>query len=308
MKIMRKTALILLAALLSMIACGCACGGGAEQSKPEQSSTASESSSKAQSNSSSEKNSEKNTDKSTNKNESSKQEQSEKETESYDNQESLAEPDISPEPEEQATEAVKNWNIDEYIGIYDSDMLAYEDNLGNIYNAEYTVPMLKINSGDASKVNNEIKNKCLARLNESREARDGKYSLSCTGISYSTCLYGDILTLLISTTFDTGYTDYLVYSLDLNSGSLMNNEQIAKSVSMDYAGLKPKIRQIMLDYYDKEYSAMKDEYAALYNEYRNNTGSDENATLYINDGVLCMHCFIYSIAGADMIQVILPII
>ena len=305
---MRKTALILLAALLSMIACGCACGGGAEQSKPEQSSTASESSSKAQSNSSSEKNSEKNTDKSTNKNESSKQEQSEKETESYDNQESLAEPDISPEPEEQA---VKNWNIDEYIGIYDSDMLAYEDNLGNIYNAEYTVPMLKINSGDASKVNNEIKNKCLARLNESREARDGKYSLSCTGISYSTCLYGDILTLLISTTFDTGYTDYLVYSLDLNSGSLMNNEPIAKSVSMDYAGLKPKIRQIMLDYYDKEYSAMKDEYAALYNEYRNNTGSDENvenATLYINDGVLCMHCFIYSIAGADMIQVILPII
>ena len=307
MKVMKKTALILLAALLSLIVCGCACGGGEAQVKAgESSSSAKESSSKAQSATSSEKS----TDKADDKKDSSKTEESEKETKPSDKQESSAEPNVTPEPEEQATEPVRILNADEYVGIYDSDLLAYEDDLGNIYNAEYTVPMLKINSKDANSVNNEIKNKCIARLNESRGARDGRYSLSCTGIGYSTCFYGDILTLLISATFDTGYTDYLVYSFDINSGALMNNEQIAKSVSMDYGSLKPKIKQIMLDYY-KEYSSMRDEYAALYNEYRNNTGSDENVenvTLYINDGVLCMHCHIYSLAGADMIQVILPIL
>lgn len=199
----------------------------------------------------------------------------------------------------------------EYVGVYKQTHLKYTDSVGNSYDAEFAVPELKIGGEDAQDANEEIREECMPHYNDSVEASENLTSLICLGINYEYWTNDNLLTLLVTLESSWGQNQYLVYTFDLNTNEELDTDDIAPLYNMTEMELESKIEQTMLDYYNEQYSSVSSEMQNSINEQRRKTVSEDNvddADVYPNkNGELYIHCDIYSIAGAERYEYLIPL-
>lgn len=202
----------------------------------------------------------------------------------------------------------KTGSADDYIGIYNSTNLDYTDGVGNRYTASYTVPELKLQSSDAAEINSEIQRSCMKLVDESVESSNNGTSLICLGIEYDAWMNNNDLTLLITMDNDWGLISYLVYTVDVVTGEELDNDDIAEMMNIDDDELEEQIQDTMLDYYVNQYSGNSSDF---YYQQLEKTISEDNvdeAEAYINkDGEIYIHCNIFSIAGAEEYEHLIPL-
>lgn len=199
----------------------------------------------------------------------------------------------------------------EYVGVYKQTHLRYSDSVGNSYDADFAVPEIKIGGEDAAEANEEIREECMPQYNDSVEASENLTSLICMGINYEYWTNDNLLTLLVTLESSWGQNQYLVYTFDLNTKKELDTEDIAPMYNMTERELESKIEQTMLDYYNEQYSSVSSEMQNSVNEQRSKTVSEDNvddAEVYPDkNGELYIHCDIYSIAGAERYEHLLPL-
>lgn len=94
----------------------------------------------------------------------------------------------------------------------------YTDELGNTYNYSYKIPEFNLESEDAKELNDKIK-KDFYKLceNEKTSMADG-LSLVVVSVSYETYIKGEILSFLVKALYDSDYTSYGAYSINVATG------------------------------------------------------------------------------------------
>lgn len=202
-------------------------------------------------------------------------------------------------------------SIDECIGLYTYENISYSDGF-NDYDADFFIPEILLDSDDAENANIYIQSVCMDALEDSRAARDEGYSMICSGIDYDAWEYENYLSLVVHIPNDWGCDHYMVFTFDLLTGRRLDNADFAAYVGKSESELKESVKVTLLDAYDANYgqvpAEMKDDF---YNQQRENTGSDFNVDaceLYIGaDGSLFIHCNLYSIAGADCYEYLIPL-
>lgn len=200
--------------------------------------------------------------------------------------------------------------VEDYVGVYASDHIAYTDSVGNSYDADYQIPMLLLNSEDAREANEELQRDCMRHLEQAREARDSGYSLVNVGIEYEAYLYDNYLTLVVCSNCDWDMQSYWTYCFDLTTGEDLDTEDFARYLNLSEDELETKIRSTMMSFFEEKYDAApKDDF---YNRQLGFTGSEENvdeAELYFTEnGEIYVHCVIGSLAGADCYEHLIPLV
>lgn len=220
-----------------------------------------------------------------------------------------AAPAETPAPTESAIELP---SLEDCVRDYVSDRIAYTDDLGNDYDASFAVPELLLASSDAKHANSYILSVCEPQLNESYAARDDGTSMFCMGIDYDAWIYDRWLSLTVHVTNDWGCDQYLVFTFDLTDGTQLDNADFAAYLGISEAELQEDMGAAMLREYDASFASAPDDLKDdFYYEQRERCGAQDNvlsAELYIDtDGTVGVHCDIFSIAGADSYEHLIPL-
>jgi len=120
------------------------------------------------------------------------------------------------------------------------------------------------------------------------------------GISYSSYIYKDILSIVVETLTQYDMTEHFVYNLDLTTGKRIGNEALLDRLGIGSVDLKESLRAAYIKRYNSSSGEQLDK-----------TLSKENldaVRLYVtNDGTLMAAARIYSIAGADSYMHLIPV-
>lgn len=162
------------------------------------------------------------------------------------------------------------------------EQFKYSDDLGHNYDIKFRIPMIMSNSGGAQAINNSIQSKYYQCFDEVSECMENGTSTHYYSIDYDYYLYGDILSILITTAYYNGTKLYDVYNFDISSKKKLDNDSIIKKLSKDKFLIMAEIRNSEKAAYEKEYGDYKSIDSEFYNKQYTATLADEN----LNNSVL----------------------
>lgn len=162
----------------------------------------------------------------------------------------------------------------------------------------YKIPRINLSSFDASRVNDEIKEK----YNEQFESisDDYKTDTDCLGIDYSYYTTQDIVSVVIKAQYKDNCVYHQVYNFDMSTGEQMDNYNLLGKLGKSFSDIKDTLKQAISDDYDKNYNSIG--LASSYTKNLEKTLSDSNiddVKLFIDENnELCAICKEYSDVGA----------
>lgn len=206
--------------------------------------------------------------------------------------------------------AFADFEIEDYVGVYDCEHVCYCDDCGNFYDCDYQIPMLLIDTEDAQAVNAEILEKTAEKLEYVRESAEQGNSISCLGIAFDSWIHDGYLTLVLQIENDWDYGEFYVCTFDLDSGKRLENTDYAEYLGLSERELNEAVRKSLHVAFDEIYGdyPADDIYFAEILEW---TCSDENVAdcklCIAEDGSVNIHCSIGSIAGAASYEHLVPL-
>ncbi len=187
---------------------------------------------------------------------------------------------------------------------------------GNNTSVSYRIPKININSSDATKINNEIDEKITSEAKKLvSEINNGSGSWVYK-IFYNYYINDNILSIIIESDYDANDAKaYFVYNIDINTGKIINNEEIIRKKGMTKKQFEEKLINAVRNEFVSGYGDINDwgatqgttenESKKIYQEQYNKTisGSNCNADIqmmYLDEsGKINVVAKIYSLAGAD---------
>lgn len=218
-----------------------------------------------------------------------------------------AAPNTEPTVESQPAPIAKA--VEDYVSVLESRQIIYEDSLNNHYDISIVIPVLTLDSPDAQSANNAIQSACLPRLDEVDEAKECGYSAFLESISYDAWLNDNLLTVLVNIEYITDDRDYMLYVFDLATGKQITNDDMAALLHLDRNALDAQISATVERKFLSMFESMLDQ--DFTRQQLDSTCSAENiaaAQVYLNEaGAPWILCTIYSIAGAESYEYLLPL-
>lgn len=218
-----------------------------------------------------------------------------------------AEPETEPSTEP-STESTAQ-NVEDYVTVLESQQITYDDELSNHYDISIVIPVLTLDSPAAQDANDAIQSACLPKLDELNEAKETGCSAFVDSIGYDAWLNENLLTLLVDIEYMTDYRDYMLYVFDLSTGNLMTNNDMAALLRIDRDTLDMQITAAMESKFLSMFEGMLDQ--EFTRQQLDSTCSVDNialAQVYLDEsGSPYVLCTIYSIAGAESYEYLLPL-
>lgn len=178
----------------------------------------------------------------------------------------------------------------------------YSDNVNNSFQISYHVPKINIDSDEADKVNSEIYANCMGNINEELSTMEDGCSPVLVDVSYSTYVYGDVLSIVIEQRLDwDDYIAYQVYNVDIHTGKQLRNSELLGLVNIDQDTFINTARSCVYDRFKGEVQNYKnhvEEVLSLYKDTVNSDNIEINMPVFLdNDGNINIIATIYSVAG-----------
>ncbi len=179
----------------------------------------------------------------------------------------------------------------------------YVDRVGNTYNSVIRIPKINsIDGVDFEDVNAQIVSDSMDRISASDEEMEKQVSLTTVGIDYQSYVGHDMISILVTHTSSFGgLQDFFVYNVDIHTGNLMDNDEVAEKWGLSAEELHEKIKNALENDYRQRYSANIE--TADYERLLAQTLDEENigqSKVFVDEnGQLEAVCVEYSLAGAE---------
>lgn len=194
------------------------------------------------------------------------------------------------------------------------DVFKYKDGVGNSYSIKIRLPSINMNSQGAQEVNDDIDDVYGEVLEEIGEDSRHGSSTHIQGFDYEYFDSNEILSVLITTTYDGGTLSYGLYNLDLRSGDQIANDDILNKLSLSEAyvleALKNSVEKAYRSQYSETITSADDTLIEVYEECIQNSISNENlstAEYFVKKGKLCAVVSVYTMAGSGEAKLIVEI-
>ena len=176
----------------------------------------------------------------------------------------------------------------------------------------YRIPQINLSRGDVERINQEIYNSLYPMIEESvAEIKEYGYPGRSGEIEYNWAVNGDILSLVIRnfrTPSMTGWDDYTVYNLSIDSGFLISDAEVISAAGFTSGEFKQRAKEVLgssfwgiWDLTNENFEQAS--FVEFFNDRLRRTLSDENiedVRPYINEkGQLCIIGRKYSMAAGD---------
>ena len=196
--------------------------------------------------------------------------------------------------------------------LYNEDF-DYTDGIGNSGHYTYRVPQIEADTQGAEAINKAISDAYTPIVNGVLEDVSDKVSLSCFYVTWESYQYENILSLVVSCSWDADVNEYNVYLYDIASGQQLTTADLLKALNVDETVFLEAVRRAAAAKFDTQYGAIAggdtDEFLT---ERRDWTLSDENINMSVRtyadgDGKLHVVLPIGSVAGADSYEQVLSL-
>jgi len=166
----------------------------------------------------------------------------------------------------------------------------------------YEIPYIDIESEDAKKMNEEIKEKYLVHYNEAIKDMEEGYNI--TGeVYYKSYINGDVLSVVAYRTVH-GWIDYATYNINVKTGKKVDNNELLEMKGLNKEEVRNEIVNFMAEkvslgsYEDMTESEEKEHQQELLQKVYE-TVIDDNTQFYLNEeNHLCIIAVEYVLAGA----------
>lgn len=222
------------------------------------------------------------------------------------------EPSVTSAPETSGptdTTVPRAVTVEDVIGVYARKRFQYQDSVGNDYDISCTVPMFILNTPDARACNDAFLGDCASVLDELERSQEEETSPWTAGIHYEAWIYDGTVTLLVSVESMVDVDSYYVYTLDVDTGELVDGEDMALLCGMTFDQLKKTAQDALQAYFESLYkSAEQDDFYETQLERTLSPENLETVTFYRTEtGALMMQATVYSLAGAQSYERMIPI-
>ncbi len=216
------------------------------------------------------------------------------------------EPSTEPEPPtELSTEPINDISLtkEEVFSTAIEKHYDYVDRVGNSYNSVMRIPKINsIDGVDFEDVNAQIVSDSIDRISASDEEMEKQVSLTTIGIDYQGYVGHDMISILVTHKSDFGgLKDFFVYNVDIHTGNLMDNDEVAEKWGLSAEELHEKIKNALENDHRQRYSANIE--TADYERLLAQTLDEENvgqSKVFVDEnGQLEAVCVEYSLAGAE---------
>lgn len=230
----------------------------------------------------------------------------------------IAVPDLTNTPAP-TTEAVGM--IGDYVTTRREEHIDYDTsgsfaglNFGESYDFWLRVPEILLDSEDARQCNQEIADQFDFIIDEALTAQSQGTSCAYTALDYDTWMYDGIVTVVVSAASEYGDTLHGVYLIDTETGERLTNTDLAEKLGLsdNYIASVQNAMQAKFE----ELFGVPGQYegkplAVTYESQLERTLAQENlenTVLYpAEDGTLMICCRIYSLAGAESYDYLVPV-
>ena len=179
----------------------------------------------------------------------------------------------------------------------------YYDDINMNHPTRFRIPKITIDSDDARSANDEIV-EIYTELMDA--AANNDHSASCDYLDFDAYLNGDILSVVITSKYNsTNYYKYSVYNFDTSTGKALNNRALCKKLGTTWDDVEETFRSKLKEEYCSKYPNFKD------TEFMYSTLSSNNleaSQLYLGSfKTLMADCTVYIGAGAGTYSRIIEI-
>lgn len=220
--------------------------------------------------------------------------------------------DNNTQDDHQAETPDASYEAPQITELYNEDF-DYTDGIGNSGHYTYRVPQIEADTQGAEAINKAISDAYTPIVNGVLEDVSDKVSLSCFYVAWESYQYENILSLVVSCSWDADVNEYNVYLYDIVSGQQLTTAGLLKALDVDETVFLEAVRRAAAAKFDTQYGAIAggdtDEFLT---ERRDWTLSDENINMDVRtyadgDGKLHVVLPIGSIAGADSYEQVLSL-
>ncbi len=189
----------------------------------------------------------------------------------------------------------------------------YTDAAGNRGHFTYRVPQIEADTQGAKAINQAIADAYSPIVDEVLQNVSDQVSLSCLGVTWKSYPYENLLSLVVSGSWDADISQYRVYLYDMAGGRQLTTADLLKTLHVDETTFLEAVRRAAAEKFDAQYGAAAGEDSdELLAERRAWTLSDANINLDVPayadaSGTLHVVLPIGSIAGADSYEQILTL-
>lgn len=183
---------------------------------------------------------------------------------------------------------------------------------GNNTSISYKIPKININSSDATKINNEIDEKIISEAKRLVSEINKGSGAGIDKIFYNYYINSNTLSIVIQLDYDANDVKaYFVYNIDINTGKIIDNEEIIRKKGMTKKQFEEKLINAVRNEFVSGYGDINDWGATQgttkneYQEQYNKTISASNCNadiqmMYLDEsGKINVVAKIYSLAGAE---------
>lgn len=177
----------------------------------------------------------------------------------------------------------------------------------------YKIPQINIDSADAEKINQKIKDKYLTQYNEAVEYRNENNGE--TGIwyriEYAYHINGDVVSIIIDSKGESEGKDRSSYNINMKTGKEVTNTELLKIKGITEEEFPSKLSNILTETLRDMYTGNIEPAEFMTAQYKRTT-SLENCSIdndmYLNvNGDLCVIVNRYNIAGGESTKIIIDI-
>ena len=187
-----------------------------------------------------------------------------------------------------------------------SEDFDYTDRVGNTGAFSCHVPKIAADTPGAADINRAIAETFTPIMDNIAACVEEGYSMWIGGISWKSYRYEDILSLVISSRWESDVEEYHVYLYDIAGQRQLTTPELLAQMGIEEGAFLSALRAAAADFYDNQYGSGPNDFQgdAFWQERREWTLSDENIHLNVSAypdeaGRLYVPLPIGSVAGAD---------
>ncbi len=179
----------------------------------------------------------------------------------------------------------------------------YVDRVGNAYNSVMRIPKIDSTDGvDFEDINAQIVSDSIDRISASDEEMEKQVSLTTASIDYQGYIGHDMISILVTHTFPSGgMKEFFVYNVDIHTGTLLDNDEVAEKWGISADELHEKIKTALENDYRQRYFANieTEDNERLLAQTLDEENIGQSKVFVDESGQLEIVCTEYSLAGAE---------
>lgn len=182
------------------------------------------------------------------------------------------------------------------------------DSVGNEYDVTYRIPAFSLANEDALEANEDLMEWLMPYIEEQQANDAAGYSILISRLDYEVWVWEDVLTLQITVDTDWSQSYFKIYSVDINTGEFLDNEDILEKLGFTPDVIYEMICSAMETRYDPAKISVELDFLRQQLESTLAEENLEEATLFIGkDGQPMLHLTVYPLAGPSTCETIIEL-